>query len=107
MVNAEPARITMAHHADACADALLGHVEQRALEANTAAIDAFEAAEGRVTRVAGSTEECLQIAREIGAAQAELDDLKGALAKSRLADRFLEAHRCVLCVRHCRNVVML
>ena len=95
MVNAEPARITMAHHIDACAEAVLGHVEQRALEANARVIEAFEAAEGRVMRVAGSTEECLQIAKEIGAAQTELDDLKGTLAQSRLADRFLEAHKCV------------
>jgi hypothetical protein len=97
VVNCNPVKISMAHHINNCRDAILGHVELRQMEANMRVIRLFEEQAEPIMREAQSTEECLQLAKEIASAQVQLDELKGVLEQSRQADRFLEEHWYVPC----------
>jgi hypothetical protein len=99
MVNIHPMKITMMHHINTCICALLSRLEQRQQHSNQHIIELFEDQERVILRDAKNTEECLQLAKDITAAEGQLEEAQALLAQNKLIDRFLVDYRCVLLPR--------
>ena len=108
-INTQPMKIALLHHTNACINALLGFVEARQRASNKEIAARFEAQQRLILRESQSTEECLQLAKDIAAAGAQLDALTAALEVNKRVDEFLHDYRCccfpqsyALC-RRCQN----
>lgn len=95
VVNAHPMKITVLHHIAACAAALLARLEARQKASNEDISAACEAQERRVLRAPATTEECLQLARDIAAAEGQLVQLRAQIGRNKEVDRFLDDRWCV------------
>ena len=96
MLNVHPMKITMLHHINSCVSALLARLEASQQASNKDTIQQFNAQEQLVLRVPASTEECLQLMKDIAATEGQLVAMQAVIAKNKLVDLFLEDHRCVL-----------
>lgn len=101
MVNAQPMKSSMIHHINACIHAILNVVQQRNEQSYAALTAKFAELEGRMLRVAQSTEECLQLIKDVADAKSAVEQMNEELARNLQADLFLERYRCfslIVCV---------
>ena len=96
VINAHPMKFAMLHHINTCINALLRHTEQKALTSNQDIRAQFEQQEATILRPAQNTEECLQLSKDIAAAEAALEQLQAALKRNAAVATFLEDFRCGL-----------
>jgi microcompartment protein CcmL/EutN len=100
VINSNPMKFAMLRHVNACVDALLALVERRQLASNCVVAQKFEELERLILRASQSTEECLQLSKDIAAAGKELERLQAELADNQKVDVFLEDYRCTLLLAH-------
>ena len=93
MVNTQPMKSSMAHHINACIHSVLHVVQQRNERSYSVLTARFAELEGKVLRAAQSTEECLQLIKDVAEAKSAMAKINEELAKNQQADQFLESYR--------------
>lgn len=93
VVNCGPLKYALVHRIDGFKAALLAHIADRQLSENQETIASFEEQQQRILRQAQTTEECLQLSKDIMTAEERLAKLQHAIAFSREVDSFMEKYR--------------
>lgn len=93
VINSGPMKFALVHRTEGFKAALLSQLSGRQLKSNQETISTFEQQKAIVMRQAQSTEECLQLSKDIVAAEEKLTDLQHMIAFSREIDDFLEKYR--------------
>lgn len=96
VVNSGPIKYALVHRIIGFKAALLKHVSDRQFKANQETIACFEQQQAKVLRQAQTTEECLQLSKDIVSAEEQLEQLKDVIHFSRSVDFFLEKYWCDL-----------
>jgi hypothetical protein len=87
-------KYTLVHRISGFVSAMLKQVAEQQLHSNKRIISTFEQQQEIVLRVSQSTEECLQVSKDIVAAEAQLLELQEVISCNRGIDTFLEDYRC-------------
>lgn len=95
IVNSGPMKYALLHRVAGFKAALLAQIAERQLSSNQETISLFHRQKETVLRQAQTTEECLQLSKDILAAEEQLEQLRGTISFSRNVDGFLEKYRCV------------
>lgn len=93
LVNAGPMKYTLVHRISGFVSAMLKQVAEQQLQSNKDIIGMFEEQQETVLRVSQSTEECLQVSKDIIAAESQLLELQEVITRNRGVDTFLEDYR--------------
>jgi hypothetical protein len=93
MVDTSPLKFEMERHIRTLVAALLDQLCHRATAANQAVISQFQEQKSIVMRASGSTSDCLQLNKDISAAELQLENLKKTLSQSNESLAFLESYR--------------
>lgn len=87
-------KYALVHRALGFKAALLAQIAERQLNSNQGIIVSFQQQEATILRQAQTTEECLQLSKDIADAELQLKELRETIAFSRDIDEFLEKYRC-------------
>lgn len=87
-------KYALVHRALGFKAALLAQIAERQLSSNQEIIVSFQQQEATILRQAQTTEECLQLSKDIADAELQLEELRETIAFSRDIDKFLEKYRC-------------
>ena len=94
MVDVSPLKFELARHVKSLIGALLTQLVERTRASSLEIISALEHEERTVLRVSTSTEECLQLAKDIAASEALLAELTLKIHSNKEVEAFLEGYRC-------------
>lgn len=95
VVNSGPMKYALVHRVAGFTAALLAQIAERQLRSNQETISSFHRQQETVLRQAQTTEECLQLSKDIVIAEEQLEKLRETISFSRNVDGFLEKYRCV------------
>lgn len=96
MVDTAPLQFEMDRHIRSLIAALLDQLCDRTTETNRDVIRQFEEQKQIVMRASESTLDCLQLTKDITAAEDQLESLKARIVHSNEGLAFLESYRCLL-----------